>query len=783
MIKGKASMTPIFLDFHIHTSPDPTKPNPNYDLEALKNGLEQVAGGDNYMICLSDHNFINKPIYLRAKDELSNVIVGAEIHVRNYSDAEPYHCHILFDVPEINESVIDVLNAGLDELYPAKRVRKVDESIPKLEKIIETFNDFEFLLLPHGGQNHSTFDKSIPEGVEFDQTLMRSLYYNYFDGFTARTNESLEKTHSYFERLGINEIINLVTATDNYFPDKYPDCKAGRGAKEFIPTWMLAEPTFDGLRLSLSESSRLVYGDKPDEWSEHIRTVKLQNESIDIDVMLTSGLNVVIGGSSSGKSLFVDSIHNKIVGNFQGSPYLETSYDVKNIEVDNPSGFAPHYFDQNYISQVCNPKDGENKIEDISILRDMFPDDDDEVELIARNLSKLKRSLNLVVGAVDVIEGLHRRLSKLPAPSHLIIPDKIVRNPLRELLPSEEVTEKISYSRANFDDHFDFLDDVDDFLDENPLVDHDETLVPRLKKELELAFRSSETNKLISEVIRNFHNQINQHQKSTSTENAVKRSSFENVLEILRKYDRALANFKLGLSKLSDFEVEIETKTVVSSGHKLSIFNEFELTESKLLQVINSALKSDQQILEFSDIVPEALFLEKCKKRAPKITSYENLESHIFNEFQKLNQKRFQIVTESGKNFDELSAGWKTSVLLDLILGWDEDRAPLIIDQPEDNLATSYINGGLLKAIKNSKSKRQIIIVSHNATIPILGDAQNVIMCRNDGRKITIRSSVLEGKIENVGVLDLIASTADGGKPAIKKRVKKYNLKNYRPVE
>ena len=53
-------------------------------------------------------------------------------------------------------------------------------------------------------------------------------------------------------------------------------------------------------------------------------------------------------------------------------------------------------------------------------------------------------------------------------------------------------------------------------------------------------------------------------------------------------------------------------------------------------------------------------------------------------------------------------------------------------------------------------------------------------MCRNNDNKISIKSNPLEGSIDNVGVVDLIAETTDGGKASIKKRVKKYNLKNFR---
>lgn len=145
-----------------------------------------------------------------------------------------------------------------------------------------------------------------------------------------------------------------------------------------------------------------------------------------------------------------------------------------------------------------------------------------------------------------------------------------------------------------------------------------------------------------------------------------------------------------------------------------------------------------------------------------------------------MNRKQYRIITKEGKNFEQLSAGWKTSVILDLILGWESDIAPLIIDQPEDNLATGYINKGLISAIKKCKIKKQIILVSHNATIPMLGDAQNVILCKNNDNTISIKSNPLEGQIDGDSVVDLIAEITDGGKPSIRKRIKKYNLKNFR---
>ena len=94
-------------------------------------------------------------------------------------------------------------------------------------------------------------------------------------------------------------------------------------------------------------------------------------------------------------------------------------------------------------------------------------------------------------------------------------------------------------------------------------------------------------------------------------------------------------------------------------------------------------------------------------------------------------------------------------------------------------MATNYINKGLVAAIKKIKAKKQIILVSHNATIPMLADAQNIVLCKNNNNKLIIRSGALEGKVDGKYMVDYIAEITDGGKSSIKKRVKKYNLKKF----
>lgn len=771
-------MEPVYLDLHIHTSKDPDQLNAAYDVATLHEKVLKNAMGSPCLISLTDHNTINKAAYMNAVSLFPHLLIGAELHVRNYSNEPPYHCHIFFRSP-VDEATIDSLNVILDALYSKKNMCASNQKIPSIEEIAKQFDAYEFVLLPHGGQSHSTFDKSIPSGVLFDTTVERSIYYNHFDGFTARSNSGLESTQDYLRRLGISDFVNLITSTDNYNPKQYPESKEPQ-AKPFVPTWMLASPTFNGLRLSLSESARLVYGTRPDTWAEFIRHVSLSNEYLDIDAALTPGLNVVIGGSSSGKTLFVDSVYRKLRGDFSGSNYL--AYEVDQISVDSPTGQVPHYLEQNYIVKVCDQKDHDNTIDSIALLRSLFPGDKDERNEIDNGLAQLSESLSQMVEATEKLENIEEKLKTIPVLSRLVVTTLIKRNPLKYLKPTDSTVETFEYSDPTYKRHMKALEDIESFLDKNPFVVHNKGLIEELKAELNAARSAARFESDVRQVIIEHADAIHKLQTLEDKETKTKSYQFGTLLGAIRDYIKNNRVFYASRDRIAKFSITCSTKVVESMGHQLFIENAFELTPAKFVEILNQTLRSDCQIHNFEKITPEALALSSAgfRKRSPNITSYADLHREVLSRFHKMNKKKYRITTIDGKDFDQLSAGWKTSVILDLVFGCETDTAPLIIDQPEDNLATTYINTGLLKAIKQCKATRQILLVSHNATIPMLGDAQNVIMCSNEDKFMTIRSSPLEGEIRNLDVVDLIATTTDGGKSSIKKRVKKYNLKRFR---
>jgi ABC-type dipeptide/oligopeptide/nickel transport system ATPase component len=765
-------MNPIYTDLHIHTSDNPNQLNENYDIELLISKILVFNGDSDFLISITDHNVINKKVYLKAVELGINIILGVELHINNYKECPAYHCHIYFDLSEIDENSIDDINKKLMELYPNKVVEKKDNSIPTIQDIINKFDSYDFILLPHGGQSHATFNTSIPKNdVSIDTTLEKSIYYNHFEGFTARGDSGLETTQGYFKRLGISEFVNLITCSDNYNPSIYPN---GKDKNPYKPTWILAKPTFNGLRLSLSEQSRLIYSyDKPKLWSETIKSIKHQRDNIDIDVELTSGLNVIIGGSSSGKTLLADSIFRCISQSEQNPAY--SRFEVNKMVIDNPSGMTPHYLSQNYIMGVVNDI-SDDKLENIDIIKKVFPGDDEIKEAINLGLRSFKKNIQDLIKNVKVIETELENFNKIPVLSRLITKENVDSNVFKSFLPSDQEVEKLNFSKIQHNQFVENLDTIENFLLKYPFVNHNSNLILELKAELKTALNIHLKEKMVRSIINRDKEAYDDILKDNDSEEQNKKQNFESLIDSLKKFVRSHREFYKTLKAISDYSINFGTEEIESMGHKLFIQNDFILNKEKFLEVVNYYFR--KTIQDFNAIEPN-IFFKNNYKQSPKVRDYDDFENKIYGKFEELNKKKYKITTKDGRDFDKLSPGWKTSVILDIILGYDKDSSPIIIDQPEDNLATNYINKGLVTAIKKIKTKKQIILVSHNATIPMLADAQNIVLCRNEGNKLIIKSNPLEGIIEGKQVVDYIAEITDGGKPSIKKRVKKYNLKKF----
>ena len=62
-----------------------------------------------------------------------------------------------------------------------------------------------------------------------------------------------------------------------------------------------------------------------------------------------------------------------------------------------------------------------------------------------------------------------------------------------------------------------------------------------------------------------------------------------------------------------------------------------------------------------------------------------------------------------------------------------ESNIPLVIDQPEDDLDNAFTFSAVVKALRSIKERRQVTLVTHNANIAVLGDAELLCPMRRNG--------------------------------------------------
>ena len=119
------------------------------------------------------------------------------------------------------------------------------------------------------------------------------------------------------------------------------------------------------------------------------------------------------------------------------------------------------------------------------------------------------------------------------------------------------------------------------------------------------------------------------------------------------------------------------------------------------------------------------------------------------------------------KDASDLSRGQKCTALLPILLARRDN--PLIIDQPEDNLDNHFIFETVVNAVQRMKRRRQMIFITHNANIPVLAEAELVLVMTSDGRV---------GVIEKRGTVDecreQIIDLLEGGREAFELRSKRY---------
>lgn len=246
-------------------------------------------------------------------------------------------------------------------------------------------------------------------------------------------------------------------------------------------------------------------------------------------------------------------------------------------------------------------------------------------------------------------------------------------------------------------------------------------------------------------------------------------NSRNNLLE--KRFDK----YKEAIKKINEsqdqLQVDIEYK-----GNKNKFKDDLQeqfrgsgLTENRYSEISKS-------FSDFAEIV-EDYFLNEGKNIVKYCTEniYAKVSNKIIQSYKdmiSLDCSNTITIRYHDKLLSKHSLGERASALILFILT-QHDSDVIIIDQPEDDLDNQVIYKELIRTILQEKKNMQFIFATHNANIPVLGDAERVVTAEYDGDNEMIK--LKQGTIDSTDIHDAIVDIMEGGTEAFNKRNEIYN--------
>lgn len=284
-------------------------------------------------------------------------------------------------------------------------------------------------------------------------------------------------------------------------------------------------------------------------------------------------------------------------------------------------------------------------------------------------------------------------------------------------------------------------------------------------------------------------NQIGEIEKEIDTLNSKITSKLNTILN--RHNDYFVKAIEL-VSKLNFSKDDV----VISANpvFKLERFREllsvrFNQKSFEVQDIVNYNYVSNDAYMEFIT----KLFTKIENEQIPLKGSH-NKQQVIIDICAENNYKIEYDVVFQGDNLTSMSEGKKAFIILRILLDFNENGCPILIDQPEDDLDNRAIYDQLVDYLRKKKKERQIILVTHNPNIVVGADAEEVIVANQNGistlNQNNVKFEYLTGALENSisknkdlpvlvgqGIKQHVCDVLEGGNEAFLKREQKYGIK------
>ena len=777
------------VDLHIHSDfSKKTKTNDyqgNFDINLLK---QKLIRNNVKLFSLTDHNIINVEAYNNYYNNYieddPKLLIGCEfdISVPESETVKTYHSLIIFENGTVSD--VEIISSKIESLY-AKNSLAILNRVITIDEIYDLFNGFNYFFIPHAGNTKSILDPYRNYNMKLCQQmvlLMQSAFEKVKEATRQKYNEGFDKLKSL--DFQAKDDIAYINFSDNHNCASYPCTNKDGNNHEFY--CIKGKPSFESLRFAfidpVSRIKKFEEIERLKSFNSYIQDITVtENETIiDNVIEFSPNLNVIIGGRSSGKSLLFNIIGNKLNTpkhdlkkyniNTTGIK-IKTSIDSHykdSIKINNHEiiyinqGDIVNYFENNSLFDLINES---GKSEDYKKAKEFFAEKKlvfiENIRTLINKYGDLRDSLisNFTLHNKDIVSVLSvsyffKQIENLQDKSNSF---NISNDIIKQL---EVYTEK-------------FIQDKNWSLtsDELKIVSDLQLLVGQKKLDYK-KFKNLYSDKgkfihVVNSIITIQNSKLDNEGKEKGAANHRILSLGNNVASILekareledvcREIETYRYNFKQEIQINVDVNVVLEIEEKENIKDKILDGVNGVVIEESLYKNILGLIYDEKRIKNLSDNSAEN-FRKKINTQLKSVLEYYERPIEFLN-------------YHEGGSSKNNSPGFNSEKYLDTILRNGNSKI-VLIDQPEDNLGNKFIIDTLINLIREIKFQKQIILVTHNPSVVVYGDAENIILAENDSNKISYKQLVLEDKESQKQICQVL----DGGQYIFDQRAKKYNI-------
>lgn len=732
------------------------------------------------MISFTDHNKISLDVYREFYNRKSRIVLlpGIEIDIALDEGGTAKHLIVYFDaIDDIAKltALADKLNSFLEE-------QGVSSHKPiYIGTILDRLVDFKvpFTLSPHAMKQGKRGIDSDWHHLPPEERDTKKFVDQFFCFWEASGHSAIAHAIDFLKQMDCEEKVSIVAFSDS------KDFEKLRATLDRPCQYFNSLPNYNGLKMVGSEFSRITrdqYSINQEELGNYIGEIGFAGQRIG----LTPRLNTIIGGRGSGKSVLLDALASYLGdGKLQPLERARAEFIATfPIEVRSlgggalePGQFGFDYFNQNYISKLFSKTGAEFNKE----LEGYFGSAFAEVETI--DIERIKREIESDFS--DLLTDWHASESE----NIVGFVQKYVVDRHDALGLPIKKSHKEKYDRKL--DGFDYSASVEkldaairgripSFLKDDPII---EQSIGALK----------------SAVIEQASEKVNEYLNGIYLKNLIIQKFFEKKEEISKaQKDRKEAITLFGdafESKAARIKKRVEIinaylalddgfknlyenrKAVDGENPQAFLFKKSVIVERPIdcmIRLINDNIKSNGRICGRDNLLEyvEAFCFGQAlyKQGSSDETLYEELKKLplVYTPTDSIHYR--DSPDNEYRDISILSPGTQTNVLIEYIVH-KETKRPLLIDQPEDNVDNQTIYSKIREWFIELKTKRQVIVVTHDANIVINADAENVIQATQKSVGIF---EYTYGALEFGDVIDQASLILDGGKDAVRRRLIKY---------